>query len=51
MTIYDNINGMPAGFDANTGKQLFITMLPKELIELNIEIATRIRLRFIIYRV
>ena len=39
MTVYDNIDGAPAGFDANTGEQLFYQLLPKELIDLNMEIA------------
>lgn len=39
MSVYDDINGAPAGFDANTGEQLFYQLLPKELIDLNMEIA------------
>jgi len=39
MSTYDDIDGAPAGFDANTGERLFYQLLPKELIDLNMEIA------------
>lgn len=39
MSTFDDIDGAPGGFDANSGEQLFYQLLPKELIELNMEIA------------
>ena len=38
LSVLDDIAGAPAGFDANTGEQLFYQLLPKEMVELNIEI-------------